>query len=195
MKCRALVAAAALLCLAACSREQSEIRTGYVIWDTPAVPRKDAHAFYAAMRNGLEATGTKFSVSTDPLPVELPDQPGRFSTVNPLKNTNFGALMGPQVDAMKTAQCDGATFVAHLANDSMNRFGEHTKFVACVFPYHAGYSVDVWYIFTKNSGDIGAELTRSVIGDSSQFIPRTIEAIQNSLKAAGFNPTNVESDS
>lgn len=180
--------------LAACSNKQAEIRTGYTVWDIPAHPPGDAKAVYASMKDGLESTGTKFTVSIDPPPAPLPEHPGHFAVGNPMRNSNFAAMMGPQgAEAFKMATCDGASFVATLSNDSMNRFGENTKFVACVFPYINGYSISVWHKFMMDNNNIGASLARNVVGDSSQFIPRTVEALVSGLKSAGFVPTVVES--
>ena len=186
------LAASVLLALAACTNQQSEVRTGYEILEIPASPPADTHTFYAALKGGLEASGATFSVAIDPLPDPLPDQPGRFTTINPLKNTSLGALIGNQAAAWKTASCDGASFVANLSNGSMNRFGENTRFVACVFPHRGGYAVNIWHIFSLSNASLGATLARGVIGDSSQFIPRTLDSIASSLRSAGFTPKIVD---
>ncbi len=188
-----VIATCAALALTACSHQQAEVRTGYTIWDVPANPQTDAKAFYAALKSGLEATGTKFTVSIDPPPNPLPDQPGRFTTVNPLQNSKMAALMGTGAGNFKTASCDGASFVANLANDDMNRYGENTQFVACAFPYANGFSVNVWHKFMMNKSNIGASVARSVLGDSSQFIPRTVDSVVSGLRSAGYIPTVVDS--
>lgn len=64
-------------------------------------------------------------------------------------------------------------------------------------PYQSGYSMNVYTTFSKASGAfsaavLGATLSRSVVGDSSKFIPRTIAAIVDSIKATGASVTTFE---
>jgi hypothetical protein len=192
---RAIVSTLAVVVLlsgCATSNQKSEIRTGYAIYDVKVDPAVDARRVYAAVKDGLEKTGYEFSVSIDPPPSPLPAQPSRFQLVDPLKNSNLGALIAASGQSFKTAKCDGASFVAGLKNDHFKRYGEDTAFVTCVFPYAGGFSVNVWHRYSQQSGNIGASLARSVVGDSSQFIPRTIESIINGMRAAGLDPRSVE---
>jgi hypothetical protein len=64
-------------------------------------------------------------------------------------------------------------------------------------PYQSGYALNVYTTFTKASGafnaaTLAATMTRTVVGDSSQFIPRTIAQMVDSVKATGAGVTLVE---
>lgn len=180
--------------LSACaSHEKSEARTGYTIYAIAGDPLTDTKKLYAAVKQGLEQTGYEFTVSMDPPPTPLPSQPGRFQVANPLKGSQLGALMAASGASYTTAQCDGASFVANLKNDSFKKFGEDTRFVTCIFPYTGGFSVSVWHRYSQNNNNLGASLARGVVGDSSQFIPRTIESIVAGIRMAGFQPIETES--
>lgn len=190
--------AIAALCIAvamtgcANSNQKSETRTGYAIVDVPGTPPTDIRQLVAAVKDGLEKTGYEFAVTMDPPPSPLPLQPGRFEVVDPLGKSNLGALMAASGQSLKVAKCDSATLVASLKNDRHRQYGEDTMFVACVYAYSGGYNIDVWHRYSIQSGNLGASLARTVVGDSSQFIPRTIESIVAGVRAAGFNPREVE---
>jgi hypothetical protein len=58
--------------------------------------------------------------------------------------------------------------------------------------------LDVYYRFSKLSGGysgqaLGVALAQSVLGDSGQFIPGTVSALENAVKAAGYRPVLVDS--
>jgi hypothetical protein len=80
----------------------------------------------------------------------------------------------------------------------MAKYGEHTLFFLCVLPYQGGYNLDVYTKFSMASGGfspetLGATLARNVVGDSSQFIPRTIASVVDSIKQTGATVNLVES--
>ena len=67
---------------------------------------------------------------------------------------------------------------------------ENTTFFVCLLPYQAGYHMDIYYTFTKVSGGfspemLGKSLANSLVGDSSQFIPRTISALESAAQKSG----------
>ncbi|AHK80609.1 hypothetical protein M911_04710 [Ectothiorhodospira haloalkaliphila] len=79
----------------------------------------------------------------------------------------------------------------------MNQYGENTTFFLCLQPYKAGYHIDIYVAFSKKSGAVtpallGATLARNVLGDSSQFLPRTIEGVVDEVKKTGAEVTLVE---
>ncbi len=58
--------------------------------------------------------------------------------------------------------------------------------------------MNVYYKFSKASGGLstqalGNALAQSLIGDSRQFIPDTISALENAVKAAGFQFVLIDS--
>ncbi|EHA6962110.1 hypothetical protein JMC51_004634 [Vibrio parahaemolyticus] len=68
----------------------------------------------------------------------------------------------------------------------MSQHGENTQFYTCLWQYKEGYHVDIYTQFQIESGglaNLGQDLVRGVMGDSSQFIPRTIGNIKSNLEA------------
>lgn len=104
--------------------------------------------------------------------------------------------MAAQGAAVKVPQCEGAIFSA-TSNDEFQG-AENTTFFVCLMPYSEGYHMDVYYTFTKVSGGftpeaLGKQLARSVVGDSSQFIPRTIAALETAVQDSGAQVSLLES--
>ncbi|WP_318485282.1 hypothetical protein [Photobacterium leiognathi] len=112
----------------------------------------------------------------------------------------MAALAGSSV---KVPSCNGALIYAQAADSSMNAQGENTQFYTCLWQYEDGYHVDIYTQFDIVSGgleNLSKDLVRGLIGDSSQFIPRTIASIRNNLKALNAEaslvtayPSNFES--
>lgn len=64
-------------------------------------------------------------------------------------------------------------------------------------PYQGGWSLNVYTTFRKASGAFNAQtlaatLMRPLTGDSSQFIPRTINSMAEAVKATGATARLVE---
>jgi hypothetical protein len=133
---------------------------------------------------------------TNDIPVSpLPEKPSRFKLTNPFANSNMGALMAQSGSVIKIPSCEGSIFSA-TSNQNF-RGAENTTFFVCLIPYTQGYHMDIYYTFTKVSGGmsseaLGAALAQSVVGDSSQFIPRTILALEQAVQNAGGQLNLVE---
>ncbi|MBE4583292.1 hypothetical protein BOO34_18665 [Vibrio navarrensis] len=87
---------------------------------------------------------------------------------------------------MTIPTCEGALVYAQAADTSMSQHGENTQFYTCLWQYKEGYHVDIYTQFQIESGglaNLGQDLVRGVMGDSSQFIPRTIGNIKSNLEA------------
>lgn len=129
-------------------------------------------------------------------PATLPEKPSRFELTNPFKNAQgLMALAGKNASIM-IPSCEGAVIEATSHNPFAG--SENTTFFVCLIPYKKGYQMDIYYRFDKTSGGIstkalGSALVQSVAGDSSQFIPRTIAALENAVKSAGMQPSMIES--
>lgn len=119
-------------------------------------------------------------------PATLPDDAGRFELVNPFENAKgLAALAGA---SMTTPTCKDAVIQA-TSNDKFAG-AENTTFFTCLMPYKEGYKMNIYYAFTKVSGGFSSEalgraLAQSVVGDSSQFIPRTITALEAAITSNG----------
>ena len=73
----------------------------------------------------------------------------------------------------------------------MAKHGEGISFFACLMSYQGGDGLNVYTTVTKASGAFsaatpGATLARAVVGDCSQFIPRTIaQRVRAGVKQTG----------
>jgi len=82
-------------------------------------------------------------------------------------------------DVKAGPEVGGAILTANARDSSMAAYGEATSFFACLMPYQGGYSLNVYTTFSKASGSfnaatLAATLARPLVGDTSQFIPRTL---------------------
>ena len=83
-------------------------------------------------------------------------------------------------DVKAGPEVGGAILTANARDSSMAAYGEATSFFACLMPYQGGYSLNVYTTFSKASGSfnaatLAATLARPLVGDTSQFIPRTAQ--------------------
>jgi hypothetical protein len=98
---------------------------------------------------------------------------------------------------MKMPSCEGAMLTLNASNEAMAKYGENTTFFLCVQPYTEGYWLTVYSTFSKASGAIsptilGADLARAFVGDSSQFVPRTVNDVIASVKTTDASVTVLE---
>lgn len=182
-------AAAAVATGCASTTPTRETSQGYAIFDVRGdiAPAKAAEAIKVALQKNM--TGVQISNGLPPYP--LPDKPGRFQLVSPFKaGSGIAALAASSGQSIQVPTCEGAILTAHGRDSSFSRYGEATTFFSCLMPYKGGYALNVFTTFSKASGafnaaTLGATLARTVTGDSSQFIPRTIASVVDSLKATG----------
>jgi len=97
---------------------------------------------------------------------------------------------------VKRPECKNSPFTS-MTHDDFDG-AENTTFFVCLQQYEKGYHMDIYYTFTKVSGGFSAEslgkyIGQSVSGDSSQFIPKTIEALVKSVQETGAKIKIVES--
>lgn len=137
-------------------------------------------------------TGVRVAKEIPPSP--LPTTPERFALKDAFKNSAFAAAAGIR---MKVPSCEGAMLTLNGNNQVMSKYGENTTFFLCVQPYVGGYWLTVYSTFSKTSGAVspailGADLARAFVGDSSQFIPRTVNDVLAGVKATGASVTVLE---
>lgn len=170
------------------TRETSQ---GYAIFDVKGdvSPTKAGEAIKLALQKKM--TGVQVSHGLPPSP--LPDKPGRFQLVSPFKaGSGLAAMAASSGQSLQVPTCEGATLTANGRDSSFAKYGEATTFFVCLMPYKAGYALNVFTTYSKASGGfnaatLGATLARTVSGDSSQFIPRTIASLVEALSATGAN--------
>ena len=197
-KTHTLLAAAALV-LSGCTAitPTREISSGYAIFDIQAGPEVGHARIADAVKRALQANTTQVQITNGLPPSPLPAAAPRFQLLSPLKGSNLAALAAAAGPSMQIPTCEGATMTAMARDNAVGRYGEGTTFFACVMPFKGGWALNVHTTFVKASGafsaaTLGATLARTVVGDSSQFIPRTLAAMVDNLKAAGATATLVE---
>ena len=173
-----------------------EISSGYAIFDIKGGPEIGPARIAEAVKAALQRNTSGVQIVNGIPPSPLPDKPPRFTLVSPLKG-NLAALAAASGQSLQVPSCEGAVMTANARDSSMSRYGEGTTFFACVIPYQGGYALNVYTTFVKASGafnaaTLGATLARTVVGDSSQFIPRTIAALVTAVEATGASVTLVE---
>lgn len=193
------LAAIAALGLAGCAgiTPTREISSGYAIFDVKAGPDIGPARIAEAVKVALQKNMSQVQITSGIPPSPLPEKAPRFQLVSPFKGSQLGALAAASGQSLQLPSCEGAILTANSRDTSMSRYGEGTSFFACVMPYQGGYALNVYTTFTKASGafsaaTLGATLARKVVGDSSQFIPRTIAQMVESVRAAGASVTLVE---
>lgn len=193
-----IIIAAGALALAGCASTTPtrELSSGYAVFDIKAGleigPARIADAVKVALQKNMSAVQVVNGIPPSPLPEKAP----RFQLVSPFKG-NLAALAAASGQSVQVPTCEGAILTANARDSSMARYGEGTTFFACLMPYQGGYSLNVYTTFTKASGAfnasvLAATLMRPVVGDSSQFIPRTIAAMVEGVKQTGASVTLAE---
>jgi hypothetical protein len=190
---------AALVTLAGCASTTPTVETtpGYAIYDIKA-PAGVTHAQIAeAVKTSLQRNMSAVQI-TNAIPLSpLPEKAPRFQLVSPFRGSNLAALAAASGQSLQVPTCEGAIMTAQASDSSMRKYGEATSFFACVMPYQDGWSLNVYTTFRKASGAFNAQtlaatLVRPLTGDSSQFIPRTIDGVVEAVKATGATVTLVE---
>ena len=178
---------------------------------TPTVERESAYAIYQitpghgvtpaqmsqAIQTALQKNTNSVQISRGIPPSPLPETSPRFQLVNPFGGTGLAALTAQSGANLEVATCEGALVTAMAQDTSMSDYGENTRFTTCLWQYQDGYHLDIHTSFTRKSGGsspdmLGAMLARKVVGDSSQFIPRTINSIVSGLESTGSQVSLVE---
>lgn len=175
-----------------------EVVEGFKIYDIQTHSTSSALTLQLSsnLKEVMQKNAKDVQVNNSIPPATLPEKPGRFELTNPFKNAQgIMALAGKQ-SSIKIPSCEGAVIEATSHNPFAG--AENTMFFVCLIPYQKGYHMDVYYRFDKVSGGIstkalGSVLAQSLVGDSSQFIPRTIAALEDAVKSAGMQPSMIES--
>jgi len=187
---------AALLAGCGTTTPTREMSSGYAVFDIKAGPDVPASKIADAVKTALQQQTSGVQIVNGIPPAPLLEKAPRFQLVSPFKG-NMAALAAASGQSVQAPTCEGAIVTANARDTSMSRYGEASTFFVCVMPYQTGYSMNVYTTFSKASGAfsaalLGATLARTVTGDSSKFIPRTIAAVVDGVKATGATVTTVE---
>lgn len=162
----------------------------YAIYDIKPSHTATTLTISGAIKVALQKNMSGVQIETSIPPYPTPKYPGRFKLVDPLAHSNFSALAAMSGHSFKTPMCENAVFTARSQNSTLRKYGEGTQFFLCLLPYQEGYNLDIYITYKKYSGALnpailGATLARTVVGDSSKFIPRTIDQILENIKKTG----------
>ncbi|MCH8493019.1 MAG: hypothetical protein LAT53_07300 [Idiomarina sp.] len=176
--------ALALLSGCASTTPTNETSRSYVIYDIKG-DSASGDALSTAIIKGVQSKTSRVRAERDIPPYPMPTEPGRFQLVQPQVTGNLAAFVG---EMPRRPQCNDSILTLNAADTGMASQGESTTFFVCLMPYTEGYRLNVYSTFQMQSGGfspqaLGASLARSVVGDSSQFIPDTIDAILSELDA------------
>jgi hypothetical protein len=195
----AILGMTSVLALAGCAMSTPTVETtyGYAVFDIKAGPEIGTARIAEAIKVAVQKNMTRAQITNGIPPSPLPTSAPRFQLVSPFKGSNVGALAAASGQNLQVPMCEGTVLTVNAKDDSMSKYAEGTTFFACMMPYQGGYALDVYTTFRKASGAFNASimaatLGRTVMGDSSQFIPRTIGQIVDSIKQTGATVTMTE---
>lgn len=195
-------AIAATSLLAGCSglnslTESHKQETSYVIYDLKNV--KDYNAVADGISDALKSNTSKVNVSQGVAPYPLPAKPGHFK---------MGSYGGSSIAALATLKggmlpqapsCPDALWRAYAVDNGFAQYGQITRYWACLFAYQGGYQLDLYTNYSSNSGigsgvgALGAAIASPFVGTPDKFIPRTMQAIVDGIKATGTKLSYVAS--
>ena len=174
-----------ILSSCASSTRIKERTEGYRVYD---IKGGNLSSIASNLKTAIRKNSDKATFSNNIPPHPLPLKPARFELTNPFGNSGIGALFASQGESIKIPKCDNSPFTSMSQGNFSG--SENTTFFVCIQPYSEGNHMDVYYSFTKSSGgfnpqSLGKSLAQSVLGDSSQFIPRTMAALEKAVQEAG----------
>lgn len=191
------IAALSIITLAGCAsltptKEQFE---GYKVYDIKTdISSSLTQKLSKSLKEAMQENSDNVKFENNLPPAKLPDDVDRFELIDPFENAKgFAALAGGSV---KIPRCKDAVIQATSNDDFAG--SENTTFFTCLMPYKEGYKMNIYYAFTKVSGGfsteaLGRTLAQSVVGDSSQFIPRTISALETAITSNGISLNLIDS--
>lgn len=148
-----------------------------------------------AARKGLSRNAVNIQDTRPIPPAGRPAQPGRFTTSDPFKGTQFGALAGMAGGAMiKGVTCDGSVWMASATRS----IGDATaKISLCLWEYTAGYHLDIYANYLKKEGGIGLKqfagaAATAMVGTFEEALEKTVNDVARELQTAGATVSYVE---
>lgn len=191
----ALIRASVLLEMSLCAapvvaQDRNQSAELYHIFDLlTSAPRRDV---IAAADAGLKRNTSEAQTITPIVMGPPPETPGRFTIRNMLEgNAAMGgiAAMIPaaQLAQFKQASCDGAVWVANALRKV--RGSQTLRMTLCLYPYRAGYHLNVYGIDVKEKGGglsarLGRALAEQVVGKADEWTDKTILDVVRSIRAS-----------
>lgn len=173
------------------TRESKTTKPVFAVFDVrPSTA--DAGAIQDAIAAAFRVHYDGIKVNQVIAPYPLPAAPGRMSF----------SQQGSWLGTVSYPSCVGATSIITGSDSSMAKYGEISILQGCVFSYRDGVRVNVYALFGQMSGGsntniLGAMLGRAIskavgLGDSSKFIDKTVDDIDERLRALGSSVAMVE---
>lgn len=188
---KVLVSVATLALLGGCVSTTPTQKTerAYAIFDVQSASI-DTHRLLNDVTSAVQLHVSRANVNRDIPPAELPDRPSRMRMVDPLANSQLGALLAAQGGSTKIPVCDQALMTINAKDTSGSTYGDVTDLFLCVVGYKGGAQVNIHVTHVERTGGfsvqtLGASLTKSIAGGWSQYIPRTINGVKKALEAHG----------
>jgi hypothetical protein len=185
-----ILLAAILLSGCASMTPTNENVKGFKIYDIPTTPSPLLSRDLAEkVKIAMQQYSSDVTINQKIPDHDLPEKASRYKVVNPLQNATGLMAFAAQSMNLEIPSCDGSVLDA---TSHRNYAGlENTTFFVCLIPYQKGYQMDVYYSYTKTSGGISMlslsnAMAQQVVGDTSQFIPKTIVNLENSVTSEGL---------
>lgn len=179
----------AVLVLSGCAGMMPTYKTedAFAIFDVKG-DQINRNAFLGDVTKAIQENMSSAQINRSIPETDLPDKAPRFKLTNPFAGTAMGAMMGGGV---KVPSCEQSLMTVNSADSSMQQSGESTSLYLCVQQYKAGYQLSIYVSHREATGGfspqlLGATMAKAFTGGSSQFIPRTINAVKT---AAGHYGT------
>ena len=171
----------------------TQAESSYIVYD---VPKADVNRqqLLDAISSAVKKNTSEVHINRDIPSATLSEKPLRFTFSYPLKGSGMGAILQTTSgQEFKMATCDDSILTMRSNTKNTSENASNTNFFLCVQPYKQGHTISIYSTFIKESGGISAKalasaIVRSTLGDSSQFIPRTM----NDVKSAAENIAGVE---
>lgn len=195
---------AALACIGgtvsipAAAQQADRVQEMYHIFDIKTDARKAVMT--KSLTDGLNPNISDSQTITPLVMGPPPAAPARFTLVDPLQDSRFGAfasMMGAvQAAQFKQVKCDGAIWISTAQRNIGG--SQHLRLTLCLFPYAGGYNLDVYALDTKEKGGgIAAKLGRAiaggVVGKPEEWTNKTIvDVLRRIRRDTGAVVTYVE---
>lgn len=142
-----------------------------------------------AIKTALQKNMSRVQINTGLPPSPLPKARGRFQLVNEFKGLPTAALAARSGQSLKTPTCEGTAITA-TSQDFIGGYGEGMSFLLCLLPHKGSHNIDIHTSFINSlrsfsAATLAATLAKTVVGDSSQFVPQARKTVVDSVGAAG----------
>lgn len=171
---------------------------GFKVYDIPSAPTPQlSRALAQSIKTAMQQYSSDVDISQKIPPSPLPEKATRYEVINPLQNATGLMALAAQAGggAFEIPRCQGS--VLDVTSHRNYAGFENTTFFVCLIPYQKGYSLNVYYSFTRITGgfstaSLGNQLAQSMVGSTGQYIPKTIADIESSVTAQGLPLVTVD---